>query len=208
MIVGIIDVGVGNIRSIQNWLDRCVIPWEIILKSDEISQYDLLVLPGVGSAALFMRRLNDRGFATAIKEAFVNGQRIIGICLGAQSFLTHMEEDGGVHGLGLIKGNAPRLASNQSNTGWRPISFDLDQLSKLWLSQRQGSSLKRKLRGRVYYNHNFGIQATEKVFFNTPVNQSDMHMYSSVLHNDNLLGLQFHPEKSQDFGEEFFKMII
>jgi len=60
--VGIIDVGVGNIQSIKNWLDRCIIEWEVIEINKNLNNYSLLILPGVGSAKLFSDNLKKTAY--------------------------------------------------------------------------------------------------------------------------------------------------
>jgi imidazole glycerol-phosphate synthase subunit HisH len=67
--VGIINVGVGNIQSVKNWLDRSIIDWEIIDNTKNLENYSLLILPGVGSAKLFVERLHSSGFFLKLIKA-------------------------------------------------------------------------------------------------------------------------------------------
>jgi len=206
--IGIIDVGVGNIQSIKNWLDRCTVKWEIIETSTNLNQYSLIILPGVGSAKLFSDNLKKYGLFNNLKIANERRQRILGICLGAQFFLDYLEEDNGIEGLGLINGKVSKLDQKESNTGWLPFSLNKNNLSKEWLKNKIINSKKIKLKGRVFYNHNYGIISNDKNTFDSKIQSYKLSSFSSIICKKNLLGFQFHPEKSQEFGEELLKMIL
>ena len=135
--IGLIDVGVGNIQSIKNWLYRCEVNWEIIDNSKKINTYSLIILPGVGSAKLFTENLKKNGLFEKLKEAHERRQRILGICLGAQVLMDYLEEDGGVEGLGFIKGRVTKIKLKESNTCWLPFSFNKNSLSEDWLNKKK-----------------------------------------------------------------------
>lgn len=206
--IGIIDVGVGNIKSIKNWLDRCIVSWEIIDNSKNLNTYSLIILPGVGSAKLFALNLKKYGLFEELKKANERGQRILGICLGAQIFMDYLEEDGGVEGLGFIKGKVVKLNLKESNTCWVPFSFNKNNLSKDWLKKSETTSRKTKLSGRVFYNHNYGITTIDNSAFYQKIELDSLSSFSSIIHKKNIVGFQFHPEKSQKLGEELFKIIL
>lgn len=206
--VGIIDVGVGNIQSIKNWLDRCIVNWEVIETNKDLNKYSLLILPGVGSAKIFSNKLKNNGLFEGLKTSNEEGQRILGICLGAQIFMDYLEEDKGIKGLGFISGKVSKLNINESNSGWLPFSLNKDNLSKEWLKNKTKNSLKTKLNGRVFYNHNYGIISKDKDTFDSKIQSVNLTSFSSIICKKNLLGFQFHPEKSQELGEVLFKMIF
>ena len=206
--IGIIDVGVGNIQSIKNWLDRCEVNWEITYDSKILDNYSLIILPGVGSAKLFSDNLKKYGLFQELKKANERGQRILGICLGAQIFMDYLEEDGGIEGLGFINGKVLKLNLKESNTCWLPFSFDKNNLSEVWLNKKITNSRKTKLIGRAFYNHNYGIIAADNDTFNQKIELDILSSFSSIIHKKNILGFQFHPEKSQELGEILFKIIL
>jgi len=206
--IGIIDVGVGNIQSIKNWLDRCEVNWEITDDSKILDNYSLIILPGVGSAKLFSDNLKKYGLFQELKKANERGQRILGICLGAQIFMDYLEEDGGIEGLGFINGKVLKLNLKESNTCWLPFSFNKNNLSEDWLINKKTTTLKTKLTGRVFYNHNYGITTIDNSAFNQKIELDSLSSFSSIINKNNLLGFQFHPEKSQELGEILFKMIL
>jgi len=206
--IGIIDVGVGNILSIKNWLDKCIVNWEIINNSEDLDNYSLIILPGVGSARLFIQKLKKHGLFIELKKAHERGQKILGICLGAQILMDYLEEDGGTEGLGFIKGKVIKLPLEESNTCWSKFSFNKNNLSNDWLNNKKSSSLKTKLSGRVFFNHNYGISVIDNNAFNQLIELNSLSSFSSVVHKKNVLGFQFHPEKSQELGEILLKMVL
>lgn len=203
MNVDIVDIGVGNISSIENWLERCNISSIRVLYPKNLSG-NLIILPGVGSAKIYEKRLRERGFDKAIKTHLINGGRLIGICLGFQILFDFLEEDGGVNGLGLIKGKVLRLKTMKSHTSWENFIFKKNELSDYWLSNKFSKSRKKIIKGRVFYNHNFGVIPTEKKIINVKIPDSE---YSSYIITKQIVGLQFHPEKSQITGQTLIKMI-
>lgn len=206
--VGIIDIGIGNICSVKNWLDRCIINWEVIGDPSKLNKYSLIILPGVGSAMLFVERLHKSGFFKALIGAHSRGQRILGICLGAQVLMDYLEEDGGIEGLGFIKGSVIKLPTKDSNTGWLSFSFNKKNLSKSWINKSQPISRIIKLNGRVFYNHNFGLLMSDSEAISLNIDSDILSSFSSVIHKKNILGFQFHPEKSQQLGEKLLKILI
>ena len=206
--VGIIDIGLGNIKSITNWLDRCVIPWTLINSPDDSQDYQLIILPGVGSVLEFMTKLEQLQFIDFVKIKSKQGQRILGICLGAHVLFNHSEEDGGVQGLGLIQGAVRHIPLNSSNTGWLPFSFDKRLMNELWKSQKLGISRKQRVNGRAFFNHNYGIQIEEPADIDLKIQSEELSEFSALVHKKNLIACQFHPEKSQSLGELLLKMIL
>lgn len=206
--VGIIDIGLGNIKSITNWLDRCVVPWKLIYSPDDSQEYRLIILPGVGSVLEFMTKLEQLHFVDFINRKSKQRQRILGICLGAHVLFDFSEEDGGVHGLGLIRGTVRHIPLNSSNTGWLPCSFDKRLMNELWKSQKQNISRKQQANGRVFFNHNYGIQPEESVDIDLKIQLEELSEFSALVHTKNLIACQFHPEKSQLMGDLFLKMIL
>ena len=206
--VGVIDIGIGNIKSVTNWLDRCVVSWELINSPLDCREYDLIILPGVGSVLEFMTKLEQLDFVDYLRSKSKKRQRILGICLGAHVLFNHSEEDGGVNGLGFIQGNVLQVPLKSSNTGWLPFSFDKRLLNDLWKRQRQNVFRKQRVNGRVFYNHNYGIVLTETADIDLKIQSEEMAGFSSLVHKENFIACQFHPEKSQLMGELLLKMIF
>ncbi len=206
--IGIIDIGLGNIKSITNWLDRCVIPWKLINSSDDSLDYDLIILPGVGSVHEFMTRLEQLHFLNFIRAKSEQGQRILGICLGAHVLFDYSEEDGGVRCLGLIRGTVEQIPLRSSNTGWIPFTFDKRHMHELWKSKKQNLSRKQYVKGRVFFNHNYGIKLDDVADIDLKIQVPELVDYSALVQRRNIMACQFHPEKSQKMGELLLKMIL
>lgn len=206
--VGIIAIGLGNIKSITNWLDRCVVPWKLIYSPEDSQEYDLIILPGVGSVLEFMTKLEKLRFVDYLQTKSQQGQRILGICLGAHVLFNHSEEDGGVKGMCMIQGKIIHVPLDSSNTGWLPCSFDKRPMHELWKSRKLNMSRKQRVSGRVFFNHNYGIQLEETADIDLKIESKELAGFSALVHKDNLMAFQFHPEKSQTMGELLLKMIL
>lgn len=206
--VGIVDIGIGNIQSIKNWMNRCNVNWEIIPIEESLQKYSLIILPGVGSAKLYMDGLISSRFYDKLIDAARDNIRILGICLGAQVLFDDLDEDGGVKGLGLIKGKVKRLNTLNSNTGWIPFELNKEDLNSNWLKYSIGNSKKRRLIGRVFFNHNFGIYTDDNEALILNISHSNYNQFGALVIKKNIIGIQFHPEKSQKMGEEILKMIL
>ena len=122
MKVDIIDIGIGNISSIENWLTKSNLSCNKV-KTSEDFESNLIILPGVGSAKLYLEKLKAKKFDFALKNHIDKGGRIIGICLGFQILFDYLEEDGGVKGLSFFSGKVLKLKSKTSHTGWQNFIF-------------------------------------------------------------------------------------
>lgn len=206
MIVEIIDIGSGNIKSIQNWIERLDIRTKIISNSLDINS-TFLILPGVGSAGPYMDKLKNTSFDIAIKEHIDKGNRLLGICLGFQLMGLSSDEDGGVEGLGLLKGSTKQLSQGRIHNGWEKFKINKDNLDGQSFQSKLKLTRKKNIDGRVYFNHEYGFVNEDKLSFNLPISNNFLE-YSSILVNDNIIGMQFHPEKSQITGQELLSIIL
>ena len=206
--VGIVDISLGNVKSVTNWLDRCNVQWTLIHKPDDSKEFDLIILPGVGSALEFMTKLETLNFTSYLKKKSKEGQRIMGICLGAQVLFDFSEEDGGVECLGILKGRIEQIPLKSSNTGWLPCAFDKRFMSELWQGKRLNLSRKQVVEGRVFFNHRYGIKLKDSANIDSKIRLKELSCYSALVHKKNIVACQFHPEKSQVMGELLLKMIL
>ena len=206
MKVDIVDVGSGNVRSIKNWIEKCNVDARCVRRVDDLVS-EVIILPGVGSAGSYMDRLRKNSFDSAIIEHVQGGGRLIGICLGFQIMSSSSQEDGGIEGLSLIDAEVKRLENSASHNEWEPFAFRKDQMNGQSFSSSEKLSRKTILDGRVFYNHEYGVINNDPHAFTVPVSLK-MNQYSGMFVKDKIIGIQFHPEKSQLTGLELISMIL
>ena len=136
------------------------------------------------------------------------GNRLIGICLGFQALTSFSEESGGHKCLGLlgrsIKTTLIDQDSQKSNTAWREFELSKSYLEANGWNPYFGRSRKKSISGRVFYNHTYGVELKDK----TSIQIEDLDQYAAVVTQKNIMGIQFHPEKSQIFGKNFLEFIL
>ena len=123
--ISIVDYGAGNLTSVKRALDYSGIKSQITADPKELLTAERIIFPGVGHASSAMKTLIERGLDTALKNAFLSGIPLLGICLGTQIILGHSDE-GDTECIGLIEGNCP-LSTSKTNLlkiphmGWDSI---------------------------------------------------------------------------------------
>jgi glutamine amidotransferase len=195
--VHLLDFGSGNIGSLRRALRQVgyfasVIDHELITTSPEV-----LFIPGVGSATYAMEKLRSSGLDKRLVERHRKGLPIVGICLGAQLFFEFLCE-ADRSGLGILAGSVEPLETEVGfNNGW--CHLDFDALKRLGLA--------RGLRPNhsFYFNHQYRCAA--------PVDLDVVHLHElddvpALYVRGNLVGIQFHPEKSQRPGEVLLRNIM
>lgn len=194
----IVDYGVGNVGSIKNMLKR--IGSESIISSniEEIKKADKIILPGVGSFDNGMEQLKKFNLIDTLTEKVINQKTpILGICLGMQLF-TQKSEEGELPGLGFIDAETVRFKINLRipHMGWNLI--DIKEESLIYKEMSKES--------RFYFAHSYHVVCH---------NQSDIltttmygYEFISSFQKDNIIGVQFHPEKSHKFGMKLFKNFV
>lgn len=204
--IDVIDFGFGNTRSVVNWLTKLNLASKIVHRSCDLES-KLIILPGVGSAGPYMAEMKRLGFDKRVIEHVNNGSKIIGICLGLQILTSGSEEDGGVEGLNLINGRAEKIGEGTTHNEWEPLSFTYNSLKSIGYNREMGLTRKKKYDGRVFYNHEYGVRLDEGSQFMHQVS-NELEAYAGLVITKNLIGMQFHPEKSQKGGSEILQFLI
>jgi glutamine amidotransferase len=188
--VGIIDYGVGNLRSVEKAF--AAVGCDAVVSADgEILQtVDRLVLPGVGAFGACMRALTERGFDRLVTERVAQGTPMLGVCVGMQMLFEESEEFGTTRGLGLLPGRVNRFSDDLvvPQVGWNQIS------------QRQAHPLLQGIADGAffYFVHSYYCEPADSSFV---LGETDYGVaYASVVAHENIAGVQFHPEKSQAAG--------
>lgn len=193
--IAIIDYGLGNLRSIANMLKKIGI--EAVVSSDPavIERADKLVLPGVGAFDAGMKNLTERGLIPVLTSR-VREQRtpLLGVCLGMQLFCRRSEE-GQEAGLGWLDAEVIRFRFDNN-----PANLKIPHMGWDTVSVRQPHSLFHGLEAdnRFYFVHSYHVvcQARNNVLTETLYGFD----FTSAVVSDNIIGVQFHPEKSHKFG--------
>jgi glutamine amidotransferase len=191
----IVDYGMGNVASVQKALSK--LSFESIISRDpsDILNAAGLILPGVGSYSKAMANLHEFGLVSVLEEAVLQRKiKFLGICLGMQLLSTFGKEDGGSKGLDFIPGRVVHFKLQEyrvPHIGWSKVQFENKAIHA----------------DDFYFIHSYHFEA-----------ENPAHIYSktwyeqefvSGVQKENILGLQFHPEKSQTAGlnliNEYFK---
>jgi glutamine amidotransferase len=192
--IGVLDYGMGNLSSVTNVLDYLGIENEVINVPDEISDVSHLIIPGVGSYAKAMENIKSKGYFQRIKEFGASGKPVLGICLGMQLLSFLGTEPLSVEGLGMIEGEVVILPQNLDiripHVGWNGIK----------LVNEHPILDGVKLKADFYFVHSYYLNQIkdENVIATTDYGID----FPSIVCNDkrNVIGIQFHPEKSQKQG--------
>ena len=197
--INIVDIGIGNIRSIEHWLDRSNFNYKRVSDKEKFTN-DVIIIPGIGSVGKYMAKLKELDIDQEIIRRSRLGQKIIGICLGLQILTNYSEEDGGVKCLGLIKGSTKYIGLNKTHNGWDSFYLDTRSLIKNTYIKKER---KKIVSGRVYFNHELKVEVEGESYIGKLENN-----ITSFIIEDNIFGFQFHPEKSQKTGQEILELIL
>jgi glutamine amidotransferase len=187
-VIAIVDYGIGNLGSVTKGFRHAGA--ETVLSGDPkvLAAADALVLPGDGAFGATMAEIRSRGLDEVLKKAVEAGTPLFGICIGMQVLFEESEEHGRHQGLGLLPGRVRRFEGPLPvpHMGWNQLSF---RPHPLFTGLSQGS--------HVYFVHSYYCDAPEDVVLATSDYGRD---FAAVVGRANVLGVQFHPEKSQSIG--------
>lgn len=199
--VGIINYGLGNLGSIQNMLKAIGEKSVISSNPEELDKCDRYILPGVGAFDAGMQKLNESGLVEYIKrKALEEKKPILGICLGMQ-LLGRKSEEGTLPGLGLIPFDNIRFRLEDSDLkvphmGWDIVEFKQDNPLLCGLEGTQ----------RYYFVHSYHALCDSKE--NVLMTCDYGYEFAASVVKGNIMGVQFHPEKSHDFGMALLRNFI
>ena len=190
--VAIVDYGLGNLRSLMNALEAIGTKSYLVSDAETLGRYDRIILPGVGAIAEAMETLTQRGLGEAVIERAREGVPILGVCLGMQLLCRRSFEGGEHQALGLIDADVvpfdPEAGLKIPHIGWNSIEPEQDH--KLLVGVEPGTD--------VYFVHSYHVQCRCQEDALASTNYGTK--FTSMIARDNVLGAQFHPEKSQFAG--------
>ncbi len=197
----IIDYGIGNLGSILNMLKR--IGADAIVSSDksDIESADKLILPGVGAFDSGMINMQKYDFVSLLNQKVIEQKTpILGICLGMQLFANKSEE-GTLPGLGWFDAEIVKFKLDDSKLkipamGWNELN--ICKPSKLFKDIGDNP--------RFYFVHSFHLKCNDSLDILAETEYG--YQYVSAIEKDNIVGVQFHPEKSHKYGLKLFENFI
>ncbi len=190
--IGIIDYGIGNITSLTNLISLLKLDCVVTKNVSILKRCKVIIMPGVGT------------FQTAIKSIRINAidkfliehqkeKKIIGICLGMQLLTERSQENGHHNGIGLLNGEIVKFNSGKTHIGWNKLEI------------KDKSSFLSEFAGEYFYfNHSFILQNSSNMVAESLFTEK----FDSIVLSNRIIGLQFHPEKSQSKGKELFKRLL
>jgi len=196
-LIAIIDYQAGNLRSVQKALETFGANAVISSDASFISAADAVVFPGQGACDSSMRNLKEGGLDSVVISAIAAGIPYLGICLGLQLLLEESEE-GEEPCLGIIKGKVEKLPKGLKipHMGWNDVSFSSDHPVFNGIPNRS----------YFYFVHSYAACPTDRgVVAGTTVYGKE---FCSAVAFDNVIAVQFHPEKSGEIGLNIYRNFI
>jgi glutamine amidotransferase len=187
--IGIADYGIGNLGSVSKAFRGAGAEVQLTGDPDELRRADALVLPGDGAFAATMEEVERRGLVPVLREAVAAGKPLLGICIGMQLLFEESEEHGVHRGLGFLPGRVRRFDGELPvpHMGWNALHAR--QTHPILEGVPEGAY--------VYFVHSYYCDAPADVV----VASSDYgREFAAVVGKGSVLGVQFHPEKSQQVG--------
>lgn len=187
----LVDAGTGNLHSVYNALQTLGAQVTLTSHPADVRSGGRIVLPGVGAFGKFMEGLRERELEPALLEAARRGDPLLGICVGMQALFSLSEEMGQFAGLGIMPGKVVRFPDTPGlkvpHTGW----------NQLWPTSPSPLFNRLTPGAYAYFNHSYYCAAESQ---DTTATTDYGITYACMVQRNNLYGVQFHPEKSQQVG--------
>lgn len=209
----IVDYEAGNVKSIANMLDFLGAKFKISDSAQEILNAKAIIFPGQGHFEQAVNNLKNKGLIEPIKQVISKNIPFLGICLGLQILFEESEEAPNVDGLGILKGRVKKFNFSR-NASMQNVQYEnepqVNILSKIpqigWnkiTTTNTNSFLKDEY---FYFVNSYYVEPADK---NIIASTCDYGVqFCSSVQKDNLVAVQFHPEKSSEAGMDFFKRWI
>lgn len=199
--IAIIDYGMGNIRSVAKAVSRSGHTGIITSDINVLQKSNYIILPGVGHFKKGMENLNKAGISAFLKDIVQNQEiKLLGICLGMQ-LLSEYSEEGDSEGLGIIRAvtkKFPELSNKRlkiPHMGWNQVDFNSNELLK-----------NIEPNPYFYFVHSYYVESKDP---DIVLGQTEYGIqFTSAIQYKNIIGFQFHPEKSHQTGIQLIKNFI
>ena len=193
----VVDYGAGNVVNLQRTLQSLGYRTRITQDPAQLERADVVVLPGVGAFPAAMAALQQRGLVEPLQALARAGRPIVGICLGMQLLAESSSEFGSTQGLGLVPGRVRALGPGQWHIGWNTLQ---SVGSHSLMAPSDGHS--------VYFNHSFVLDTPSACTIGQVQPRDSGPAVTAAVQHHNVVGLQFHPEKSQAVGRALLRHVI
>ncbi len=203
-LIAVVDYGMGNLRSVSQALSFLSCRHVVTACPEDLDQVVGIMVPGVGAFPDAMERLNGSGLSDAIKRQVAKGKPLLGICLGLQILFETGEEAGGAVGLGLLPGRVVRLAGPEMAGLKVPhMGWDTAEWSGPFPLLKSIASP-----AYFYFVHSYCIPAPEGADGMSVASCTYGKKFIAAVQRGNVMGTQFHPEKSGRVGLEVLKNFL
>jgi len=196
--ITLLDYGAGNVRSVINALESLGETVAIVSAPKDITTAEKLIFPGVGAFGNMMEILAAKDYLAPLLDYLASGRPFLGICLGMQALFEKSEEAPGINGLGFIKGWVQRFKVDLAvpHIGWNGIAA------------KQPSRIFTGLNGdeKFYFVHSYHVVSEDSDAVLTTTDYG--YTFVSAVQKDNVIGTQFHPEKSSRIGLKILKNFL
>lgn len=198
--ISIVDYGLGNIQAFLNIFNKLGIKAQRASNVLQLKEASHLILPGVGHFDHAMKKLNDSDLRDCLENLVIDLKiPILGICVGMQ-ILADKSEEGIIPGLGWIPGNVRAFSNNPI---WSKLPLPHMGWNKLNINQSALISSNNDQLSEYYFLHSYYFDAEDKS--NVYATSDYGFNFDAVINRENIYGVQFHPEKSHEYGEKLLK---
>ena len=186
--IAVVDYGAGNLRSVTNVLDLLQAKYQVVCDASSIAGASKVLLPGVGHFGQLSSAIDQLDLRSALIDSISAGVPYLGICLGMQVLFSGSDESPESLGLGIFNASVHKFETSERipHMGWNTL-------------ESQGPSLlvnASQVRERAYFAHSYYCPAVPSTTFTCEYGS----VFSAVVEHNNVFGVQFHPEKSAQFG--------
>ncbi len=206
--IALVYFGAGNLHSVHKAFKFIGANVEITKDESIIEKSDAVIFPGVGAFGAVMKSVRENNLEKIIKQMARSDKPFLGICVGMQVLFDFGEENPETPGLGVFKGSVVKFkeAKKIPHIGWNDIipSCEPRAASREFSSQ---DTVRSSQLGKFYFVHSYYVLPDDKTLIYSET-EYDSEKFTSAIKKDNLLAVQFHPEKSGDAGLDFLTNFV